>query len=511
MSYLPFRMEYLNGKKMFVDILSRPPGFQTCYVWNENNYNHMLTNSSGSKQKTPLNPLLKSFTQAMTLHNNTLQNRQSIILPPPSHIPSLLKQAHDQAGHLSSNYTLAKLSGTYSWPYMARDVTDYVRSCETCAKTNPARPHIQEGLKPLQPAAIQMRDIIHLDLLDMPRSNQGHVAICTLVDAATGFIITNPVTDKTSAGVVDTLVNKFIPYFGCPKFLVTDQGKENVNSEITALCQKYKINHIKSSVGHPQSNQMVERRQQMILSFLRKATQSYSDQGNWNLLLSDFQLIANSTISKSRKFSPFFLTFFRSGNFPFSELKQSKIDLNKNSQVAEHFNRTRKTLQLATEATTKAFASTSKEFDKKQNKSTISIGDLVFIKTSQRGKMHHKLANTYKGPYMCTDLLDNDNLLLTRINGVKTIKMHKNNCKKGIIRLEHLLLNETSQTPAPQAHTNEQLFDYSDQLAQTNIIYMEEDGNLLPMHSDPGIEENNIVFIFGNFRLSSRYQITTKI
>ena len=32
MSYLPFRMEYLNGKKMFVDILSRPSGFQTCYV-----------------------------------------------------------------------------------------------------------------------------------------------------------------------------------------------------------------------------------------------------------------------------------------------------------------------------------------------------------------------------------------------------------------------------------------------------------------------------------------------
>ena len=166
----------------------------------------------------------------------------------------LLKQAHDEAGHLSSNYTLAKLSGTYSWPYMARDVTDYIRSCETCAKTNPARPKIQEGLKPLKPQAFQMADRIHVDLLDMPKSNQGHVAICTLVDAATGFIITNPVFDKTAAGVVDTLVNKFIPYFGCPKYLVTNQGKENVNAEIIALCTKYKIEHIKSSLGHPQSN-----------------------------------------------------------------------------------------------------------------------------------------------------------------------------------------------------------------------------------------------------------------
>ena len=109
--------------------------------------------------------------------------------------------------------------------------------------------------------------------------------------------------------MVNTLVNKYIPYFGGPKYLVTDQGKENVNSEITLLCRKYNINHVKSSAGHPQSNGMVERRQQMILSFLRKANQSYSEQANWNLLLSDFQLIANSIVSKSRKFSPFFLTF----------------------------------------------------------------------------------------------------------------------------------------------------------------------------------------------------------
>ena len=170
-----------------------------------------------------------------------------------------------------------------------------------------------------------MGDRIHIDLLDMPHSNQGHVAICTLVYAATWFIITNPVTDKTSAGVVDTLVNKFIPYFGCPKYLVTDQGKENVNSEISLLCKKYKINNVKSSVGHPQSIGMVERRQQMILSFLRKATQSYSEQGNWNLLLSDFQLIAKSIVTKSRKFSPFFFTFFRSGNFPLSDIKNYKI------------------------------------------------------------------------------------------------------------------------------------------------------------------------------------------
>ena len=71
--------------------------------------------------------------------------------------------------------------------------------------------------------------------------------------------------------------------------------------------------------------------------------------------------------------------------------------------------------------------------------------------------------------------------------------MHKNNCKKGTIRPEHLLLNDTSDTTAPQTSTYEQLFGYSNQLAQPNdkVIYMEDDSNPISAHPDPGIEEND--------------------
>ena len=158
--------------------------------------------------------------------------------------------------------------------------------------------------------------------------------------------------------------------------------------------------------------------------------------------------------------------------------------------MAEHFNRTRKILQMATDANTRAFLSTSREFNKKQNESKIIIGDLVFVKTTRRGKMHHKLANTYKGPYMCTDILDNDNLLFTPINGIKPIRMHKNNCKKRLIRPNHLLLTDTSQKqPSPTSHDTH-IFDYSDQLSQSNmdIIILEED-DILPQ-TNPDIEEN---------------------
>ena len=68
MRYMPFKLEYLNGAKMFADILSRPPG---------KDYN-----------------ILTTLTKTTLLSTDT---------------PLLLMQAHDQAGHQSANYTLNHL------------------------------------------------------------------------------------------------------------------------------------------------------------------------------------------------------------------------------------------------------------------------------------------------------------------------------------------------------------------------------------------------------------------
>ena len=70
----------------------------------------------------------------------------------------------------------------------------------------------------------------------MPKASSGHVAICTLVDSATGFEILRQVLDKTSRVESYTY---FIPYFGVPKVLITDRGKENKNSEIAQQTLQY--------------------------------------------------------------------------------------------------------------------------------------------------------------------------------------------------------------------------------------------------------------------------------
>ena len=166
---------------------------------------------------------------------------------------------------------------------MAKDVETYVRSCLACQRNNPPRPRRVAPLQNLSPLVKQFGDRIHQDLVDMPKSNEGHVTICTLVDAATGYTILRPVFDKTSRGVSDTLMESFIPYLGCPNILVTDKGRENINSEIKLFTGTLNIKHIVSSTHHPQSNGLVERRQQMISNFMRKTCEDLASQKNWHL------------------------------------------------------------------------------------------------------------------------------------------------------------------------------------------------------------------------------------
>ena len=54
-------------------------------------------------------------------------------IPLTTDIPSLLEQAHDQAGHQSPYYALHHLQKHYSWPTISADVHNYVKSCEVCS------------------------------------------------------------------------------------------------------------------------------------------------------------------------------------------------------------------------------------------------------------------------------------------------------------------------------------------------------------------------------------------
>ena len=464
LQYMPFKMEFLNGNKMFVDALSRPSinavdlgmgptlksPFDEQIIKNAQLADKELVNHFARHKNIPTSQFFPvSKLQVSThLYNDLLctfdKTGSRQFIAPKSLRPLLLYLCHDQGGHLSAKYTSDRLKENWFWPDMLTDTANFCKSCDTCAKSKPPSQYTRMPLEIMSPAAQVFGDRIHIDMLSMPTSSDGHVAILTAVDAATGFIFAKPCLDKTSHNVVDLVLNTIIPFFGCPKVIVTDLGVENKNAEVAQLLNNFLIEHRFSSRSHPQSNGMVERRQRMLLNFARLYSDSFQNQNLWHLRLPMCQLLLNSTKSISRNFTPFFLTYFRHARLPYSVMLNARQNLNEDSRVAGHLRMANRVIKLAHD---EVLRNSQKNINWHNNHRvhvrSFPIGSKLFVMTSQRDKISYKLANKWKGPYICLQHLEHNNLLVKLIAGRKVEKVHKNLCKPADFRLEHLRVDDT--------------------------------------------------------------------
>ena len=104
---------------------------------------------------------------------------------------------------------------------MISDVANFCKSCDVYNRAkNPPR-CTNAPLAPLKPVPLEFGDRLDIDMLSMPQSAEGHVAIITVVDAPTGFVFAKPCFNKSSNNVTSLILDNVIPYFGCPKIMVT--------------------------------------------------------------------------------------------------------------------------------------------------------------------------------------------------------------------------------------------------------------------------------------------------
>ena len=116
-------------------------------------------------------------------------------------------------------------------------------------------------------------------------------------------------------------------------------------------------------MGHAQSNGMVERRQNTIISFLRKNTNTVADQNSWDDKLPT--LITISTTSASRKQSPFFLTFLQHPRFPYSSILADRPNYKEDSLIAHKLNMQQRVIKQVEKFFHSAFLESKAQFDKK--------------------------------------------------------------------------------------------------------------------------------------------------
>ena len=215
-------------------------------------------------------------------------------------------------GHFGITHTHSKMQLHYFWPGMSDFVKDRISACHKCvARKSPVNRHHPMGHVPVSGRF----ERVAMDLLDVSViSAKGYKYILVVCDYFTKYTEAYPLKDKTARSVADALMDIWLPRYGFPLFLHSDQGKEFDNAMIHKLSELLGTVKTKTTPYHPRSDGLVERFNRTLLAMLTMFVSQEHD--NWDDLLPFMMLAYNTTVHTTTGFTPYRLVFGDECNLP---------------------------------------------------------------------------------------------------------------------------------------------------------------------------------------------------
>ena len=329
----------------------------------------------------------------------------------PSHLRAIIiNQYHDENGHMGVQKCYDSIRLKYFWPNLLKELYKYVTECTTCQSRS-----LQKVKQPLQETDQPPFCFAKLSL-DLsgpyPRSLSGNVYIVAFVDWYSGWPEAFAVPNKEANTIAHLIVEEIFPRYGCPLQVVTDNGTENVNKVVTEVMNMLKIDHVLTSVYHPQSNAKVERFHRTLHDILAKKV--HENQDTWDLFLNQSLAAIRFNVSESSKFSPYYLMYGKDVVLPVDNLfhlrpKYQGEELHKIMLQEQHkaFVQVRRNMKKAKQRQARYHDKNAKQVD-------FDVGDPVYYKNNQRkGKLdvkwrpfHRIIEKTGPASYVIKNQLD---------------------------------------------------------------------------------------------------------
>ena len=207
------------------------------------------------------------------------------------------------------------LRRSYWWQGMRSDVRIHCRSCLTCATRRGVG---RATHPPLQPIPVGGPfHCVGVDILKLPLTYDGNQYVLVFIDYLTKWVEAYPIQDQKAETVARVLVEEVICRHGAPERLLSDRGSNFLSELIAEVCRLLQIKKINTSGYHPQTDGLVERFHQTLISMLSRYVEKHAR--DWDHYLPYMLYAYRVTAQESTRESPFFLLYGRDARQPIEE------------------------------------------------------------------------------------------------------------------------------------------------------------------------------------------------
>ena len=222
------------------------------------------------------------------------------VLLPTNWRQQVIDRCHQQTGHAGAWRTLCAIREAYVWPGMQKDVKVALTSCAICQlyKSQPQHTPFTRMPDPRYPHQIVSVDITG----PFTRSQRGNVYLLNFVDHLTGWADCYPLSNKRGATIVDVLQTDYLPRYGPMEILISDNGREFLNSDFRNFCLACDVDHRTTTPYRPQANAKVERFHRTLKGILERLIAVNTS--SWESQLGPALMAYRNTVSRAN-YTPF--------------------------------------------------------------------------------------------------------------------------------------------------------------------------------------------------------------
>ena len=240
-----------------------------------------------------------------------------------------INKLHHVFGHAGKDKLEALIKRAERWH---GDIENYLqdikKNCEVCkleAKTSP-RPNVA------YPRAVHHNHVLAIDLKENIKFPNAGDYILYMVDCFTRFKMACFIKDKKATTVAEALFKHWIKWFGAPKILHSDRGKEFVNDELLKLCELHGTKVTNTAARTPNANGLCEKQHWWVDKMMEKISLVNPDFSAEILL--GWCIHAANTLDMKNGYSPHILVFGKNPTHPI--LQHPNPTMSKSPEFSKH-------------------------------------------------------------------------------------------------------------------------------------------------------------------------------